>query len=92
MNKFFTANAQLKREVDRLLYGAPFGSGGEVEVKRFRGPDGRFSYDVNQRSNSGGWASPDTYDLAVANLAAEALALAGAKLLQCKECDAEQEQ
>ena len=84
---------QLYRAVQRLLEGSPdHGARGEVEVRRFVEPDGRYSYVINQYSGSGGWASPSTYSLAVANLAAECLALiCGATLLACEECDAEED-
>ena len=46
---------QLYRAVQRLLEGSPdHGARGEVEVRRFVEPDGRYSYVINQYSGSGG--------------------------------------
>jgi hypothetical protein len=77
-------------EVEALIANGPDrGAMGTVEVRQIREPDGRFSYVVTQMSGDGGWWSDHTFDLALADLAAETLAIRNrSRLIKCRECDA----
>ena len=82
---------QLYRAVRGCSKVAPIMAPRRLEVRRFVEPPSPATSSTSIPA-PGGWASPSTYSLAVANLAAECLALiCGATLLACEECDAEED-
>ena len=64
---------------------------GVVEIRRWTDRYGKVFYAVEQRSGDGGYSTDGTYDLQVAYLAAELLALANqSRLLRCRECEVDE--